>query len=322
MNQLNNGMKVSLEALSKDDEIAIEADLEIEKSHIAELFQAVNSIISKEEAPRVRLVITANFILSVSSRGSKKEEEYTVSRGSGVVVGKTMAPDEDGIVDILFPLQYVLSSTTDIVDIRHIAKHEAVHAHLHLMSVQPFQTVTRGEFAEARAVFLKLAGDLAEEYLAELMSVSRGEKKRWADKGSISDALSSMENTLLSKLAVIPEDSENYYGLLMTTTFNTFYILWKALAFLAVELVDDDISKPVLEELSGLRGWRDYVAPGWERYFEILRGIRSELEIDIDETDEIVKDLASHLQKWALQLGFDFHDTPDGHGWFQQVAAS
>lgn len=40
------------------------------------------------------------------------------------------------------------------------------------------------------------------------------------------------------------------------------------------------------------------------------------VEVDIAATDEVVREMALHLQTWADGLGFDFHDTSQG-GFFR-----
>lgn len=54
----------------------------------------------------------------------------------------------------------------------------------------------------------------------------------------------------------------------------------------------------------------------WDRYLELLGAIPMTGEVDIPDTDEVVREMAAHLQTWADELGFDFHDTPQG-GFFR-----
>jgi hypothetical protein len=320
MDNTDTNMQIVLESLTDDDQKIIQSDLEhYENSRFIKLLQAVSSALTPEDLLKTRVVITANFIGSVSSRQNKTEQEYTMTRGSGVVVGKTMPPDKDGIVDLLFPLQFLLSQgdDVDIEDIQHIGRHEAVHAHLYLLGTQPFDVYVREKFGEATQVFVKMASDLAEEYLAEQTSISEDPSKNWVDEKNISDALTTTEKALTTQLPAIPKDAEDYHYQLMVTTFNILYVLWKALAFLAAELRVGDVFKDVPKEIAELDTWDHYVAPSWNEYLQLLAKIPLSLDVDISQTDEVVKELAKHLQEWALQLGFDFHDTADGQGWFQ-----
>lgn len=40
------------------------------------------------------------------------------------------------------------------------------------------------------------------------------------------------------------------------------------------------------------------------------------VDVNIAATDRVVVQLAEHLQRWADDIGFDFHDTPQG-GFFR-----
>ena len=102
----------------------------------------------------------------------------------------------------------------------------------------------------------------------------------------------------------------------MLVTFNALHILWKTLAYLAAALRVKDGFRPVPSEIAALPGWRQHIEPWWDRYLELLDEIPMTVGVDIAATDEVVREMALHLQTWADELGFDFHDTPQG-GFFR-----
>jgi hypothetical protein len=102
----------------------------------------------------------------------------------------------------------------------------------------------------------------------------------------------------------------------MLITFNSLHILWKTLAYLAAALRHGDRIDEVPNKIAQLAEWNEYIEPWWNRYVELLLQVPMSLEVDIPATDEIVRELARHLQEWADDLGFDFHDTPQG-GFFR-----
>ncbi|TFH69435.1 hypothetical protein [Cellulomonas sp. HD19AZ1] len=69
-------------------------------------------------------------------------------------------------------------------------------------------------------------------------------------------------------------------------------------------------------EIAALPGWRQHIEPWWDRYLELLDEIPMTVDVDMAATDEVVREMALHLQTWADELGFDFHDTPRG-GFFR-----
>lgn len=74
---------------------------------------------------------------------------------------------------------------------------------------------------------------------------------------------------------------------------------------------------PVPVDIAGIPGWRQFVAPWWDRYIDLLGRIPMSIDVDIAATDEIVRELAEHLQTWAYETGFDFHDVEGGGAFFR-----
>ena len=304
-----------LENLSDEDQGNIQKDCQNpDTSRIAVAVQSILTMLPAEDLPKIRVVITANFVNSVSSRQSTGLE-FDMKRGSGVVAGKTMPPNKDGVVDIILPLQFVLLGNID--DVKHIGLHEAVHAHLHLLGTRPFDVHVREKFGSAMTQFVAMAGEQVEEHLAEQISSSSSSRKNWVDAASINSALAAFDNALTTQLPAIPQDAEDYFAQSMRVTFSAFHVLWKALAFLAAELRRNDTFEDVPDEVATLSSWKSSVEPYWTEYLKILSDVPMVMDVDIQKTDVVVKKLAEYLQQWSLGLGFDYHDTPDGQGFFQ-----
>lgn len=317
-----NSLQIVFEHVTEEYASIIQTDMkDVDESRFFKLVEAVKSILSSADLSKTRIVMTANFIQSVKSRQENPEQDYTLERGSGLVAGKTMRSNKDGVVDIIFHL-YLLApqEKSDIaaerdLHIEHVGRHEAVHAYLHHLGTEPFDVGRREEFGSAMHEFIAMASEQAEEHLAECIAIGDSQKENWANATSIKDALNALEDVLEAKLPMT--DSGIDYGKAMYTIFSAFHILWKALVFLAAELRIDDTFQELPDDIALLEAWEHYVAPWWSEYLRLLGKIRMSLNVDIQGTDEVVKELAQFLQKWAAELGYDFHDTPDGNGWFQ-----
>ncbi len=315
-------MQIVFEHVTEEHASIIQADMkDVDESRFFKLVKAVNSILSPAYLSKTRIVMTADFIQSVRSRQENPEQDYTLERGSGLVAGKTMQPNKDGIVDIIFHL-YLLTpqEKPDIaaerdLHIEHVGRHEAVHAYLHHLGTESFDVDRREEFGSAMREFIAMASEQAEEHLAEYIAIGDSQKENWANAKSIEDALNALEGVLEAELPMT--DSGIDYGKAMYMIFSAFHILWKALVFLAAELRKDDTFQELPDDIAQLENWKYYVAPWWNEYLRLLSRIPMSLDVDTQGTDEVVKDLAKFLQKWAAELGYDFHDTPDGNGWFQ-----
>lgn len=100
-------------------------------------------------------------------------------------------------------------------------------------------------------------------------------------------------------------------------TFGALHTLWISLAYLAASLWDGDDFDEAPGDIANLPGWRQFVAPWWDRYTGLLGHIPMSIDIDIAATDEVVRDLAEHLQIWSDEMGFDFHDVDGGGAFFR-----
>lgn len=306
-----------LENLSDEDYVSIQKDLQgMDDSRIIGIAISIIKTLAPEDLPKIRVVITANFVNSVSSRQSTGQE-FDIKRGSGVVAGKTMPPNKDGVVDIILPLQFVLLGNID--DVKHVGSHEAVHAHLNLLGTRPFDVHVREKFGPAMTQFMAMAGDQVEEHLAEQISSSSSSRKNWVDSDSIGSALAAFDDALTTQLPAIPQDAEDYFTQVILITFNTFSILWKKLAFLAAELRRNDTFDVVPDEIATLSSWKSLVEPYWTEYLKILSDVPMVMDVDIQKTDVVVKELAEHLQQWSLGLGFDYHDISDSQVFFKII---
>jgi hypothetical protein len=303
-----------LENLSEEDQVDIQKDCQdSDTSRIAAVVRSILATLPTGDSSKIQVVITANFTKSVSSRQSTGRM-FDMKRGSGVVAGKTMPPNKDGVVDILLPLQFVLLG--DIEDVKHIGIHEAVHAQLHLSGTQPFDVHVREKFGPAMTDFVAMAGEQIEEHLAEQISSSISARKNWTDPKDMSSALTAFDDALTTQLPAIPQDA-NYFAQGMHVTFSAYNVLWKALAFLAAELRTGDVFSDVPNTITALSLWKNSVEPYWAGYLNIIGEVPMTMDVDVQKTDMIVKRLAEYLQQWSMDQGFDYHDTPDGQGYFQ-----
>jgi len=321
-NEIENSLQIAFEHITDEHASIIQADMkDVDESRFFKLVEAVKSILSFVDLPKTRIVLTADFVQSVGSRQKNSEQAYTLNRGSGLVAGKTMRPDKDGVVDIIFHLYLLapqeksnIAAERDL-HIGHVGRHEAAHARLHHLGTEPFDVDRREEFGSAMRQFIAMASEQAEEHLAEYISIGDNMEQNWAKAESIENALIALEDVLEAKLPMIDDGID--YGKAMHTIFSAFHILWKALAFLAAELRKDDTFQELPDGIARLESWEHYVAPWWDGYLQLFGRIPMLLDVDIQATDEVVKDMAQLLQEWAAELGYDFHDTPDGNGWFQ-----
>lgn len=317
----DNSLQIAFENITDEYASIIKADMEdVDTSRFFKLVGAIKTVLSPAELSKTRIVMTADFIKSVEAR-QNTEHKYSIERGSGIVAGKTMQPDKNGIVDVIFHLYLLapqdnpdISADRDL-HIVHVGIHEAVHAHLHHLNTNPFDVDRREDFPYAMRQFIFMASEQAEEHLAEYTSIGNGHRQNWTNPEAVESALRALEDVLEAKLPMTHDSID--YSKAVHTIFGAFRIMWKALVFLAAELRDGDMFREIPNEVAKLEVWQYYIAPWWNEYLELLGKIPTSLDVDIQRTDRVVKDLAEYLQTWSAELGYDFHDTSNGDGWFQ-----
>lgn len=316
------------EYLTEDEMAAVRADLEARKGDavLPQLISAVGRALRAEDVSRTRIVFTGNLVQSVNAREDRTEHPYSTERGAGLVVGKTMPPDAEGVVDVLFPAYLALPRPEGEGDeevredlVRHLAGHEVVHATIHHLGTEPFDVYKREQLGDATLQFAAMASEQVEEHLAEYLANQVAISPVGGTAEGVRASFEALQKTLDAKLPAIPTDDPDYFRKAMTVSFEALHILWKSLAYLAAELRDGDAFSTVPAEIASLDEWRDHVAPWWEVYTTLLGRIPMSTDIDIPATDHVVRLIGVLLQRWALGLGFDFHDTANG-AWFRVTA--
>lgn len=312
------GISLTIEYYNQDIIDAISAD-EVSRggsSSFNQLLVAVRNSLRNEDLPKTRLVLTNDLVASVNDRENRTVKEFTVERGAGVVAAKTMPPNAEGLVDILLPIHWVLP-LVDSVDERdeymqHLVAHEAVHASLFHIGAEPFDLHHRKKFDYAMYNFISMASEQIEEHLAEYIGskVTKHKIKQTADQ--VNASINTWQETLSIKLPAISQTSPDYFERGMLTTFEALHILWKSLAYLAAALRTDDKFNQTPSEITDLPKWKEYIGPWWPHYLELLSKIPMTIEVDIPATDKVVYELALYLQRWADDIGFDFHDSEQG----------
>lgn len=149
------------------------------------------------------------------------------------------------------------------------------------------------------------------EYLAGLVVPPDG-----STVGDLDAAIAAWKETMEVSLPTLDPGEPDYFESGMRVTFEALHILWKVLAYLAAELRSGDSFAPPPADMAYSDGWKEYVGPWWAEYVRLLGLIPMSTAVDVPSTDLVVKQLATHLQAWAYDLGFDFHDTPQG-SWFR-----
>lgn len=319
-----NGLQFAIENLSEEGAQLLAAGIEAsgDGGALAQLIGAVTNALRPEDRAKTRLVITGDFVATVNARKDPAETPFTMERGAGVVAAKTMPPDADGLVDILIPIYWLLplEDAQETAEqsglIQHLAAHEAVHASIHHIGDEPFDLHHREEFAYASMNFISMASEQIEEHMAEYLGSQVTGREIEQSASNVKASIEAWQETLATELPAIPEDDPHYFQRGMLVTFNALHILWKTLAYLAAALRTEDSFRPVPSDIASLPGWRQHIAPWWDRYVELLGEIPMTVEVDIAATDEVVREMGLHLQTWADELGFDFHDTPQG-GFFR-----
>lgn len=317
-NKNGTGLSLVIEHLTQEaaDGLVADHSARKEKSSLLQLLLAIENALRQEDLLKTRLVITGDMVATVNAREDRSNKEFTIERGSGVVVAKTMPPNNDGIVDILMPIYWVLpleNSPHERDDyIQHVAAHEAVHASLFHIGDEPFDLHHREEFGYAMQNFLIMASEQAEEHLAEFIGSKVTGRQIEQTAAQVSSSIEAWQDAISIKLPAIPEDSPDYYQRGMIVTFESLHILWKSLAYLAAALRIENQFNATPPEIMALPSWKKYIDPWWSKYLELLGRIPMTVDVDIKDTDEVIRELALHLQRWANEIGFDFHDTKQG----------
>lgn len=318
------GLQLVLENLNQEAADLLVADVKSRGSDgaLAQLVGSVTAALREADLPKTRLVITGDLVATVNAREDRTNTPFTMERGAGIVAAKTMPPNADGLVDILVPVYWLLplenadEATERANMIQHVAAHEAVHASIHHNGDEPFDLHHREEFGHASMNFVSMASEQIEEHLAEYLGSQVTGREVAQSASNVEASIEAWQHTLETELPAIPEDDPDYFQRGMLVTFNALHILWKTLAYLAAALRTEDGFRPVPDEIAVLPAWGEHIAPWWDRYLELLGEIPMTVDVDIPATDEVVREMGLHLQTWADELGFDFHDTPQG-GFFR-----
>lgn len=318
------GIQIVVENLSDEGARLLAASIESsgDGGALALLIGAVTEALRPEDRAKTRLVITGDLVATVNSREDRTSAPFTLERGAGMVAAKTMPPDADGFVDILIPVLWLLpgqdaeETAEQSQRIRHLAAHEAVHASIFHIGDEPFDLHHREEFGYAAMNFISMASEQIEEHLAEYLGSQITGHEVEQSASNVEASIEAWQNTLATELPAIPRSDPDYFQRGMLVTFNALHILWKTLAYLAAALRAEDGFRAVPSDIAALPGWGEAIEPWWDRYLELLKEIPMTVEVNIAATDEVVREMAVHLQTWADELGFDFHDTPQG-GFFR-----
>lgn len=321
-----SGFALVLEYFTQEiaDAVVADQDVRASGSDLSQLASAVIGALRSDDLPKTRLVLTADLVASVNAREDRTNNPFTMERGAGTVAAKTMPPDVNGTVDILVPVWWVLPVDGESEDeaaergayLQHVAAHEAIHASLFHIGGDPFDLHRREGLPYAMANFVSMASEQAEEHLAEFLGAQTTGRRVVQNAEQVDASMRAWQDTLATRLPAVDPNDPDYFQRGMLITFEALHIFWKALAYLAAALRTDDGFEPVPAEVVALPAWQQYVATWWPRYIELLHEIPMTVELDISAMDEVIRELARHLQTWADDIGFDFHDTAEG-GYFR-----
>lgn len=313
--------QIALEYFSDEGVQLVEVAATNQDSALVSLVGGFCSVVPEPYRPSTRIVFTGDFAQSVNQRiEGDAERQFTRERGSGIVAGKTMDKQSDGTVDVLFPHDLVLLDPDDQLRamLRHLDAHEAVHATVNHIGAAPFLVHRREAFGPAFAQFASMAGEQANEHLAEYLAnqVSRGITGTQSTDDQVRATFVAWQETLVTKLPALEKLDSDYFQKGMWISLEALHILWKTLAYLAAEVRDGDTFGEVPDDIRSLNEWKRDVEPWWNGYVSLLAEIPMRVEQDVATTDDVVRRLGLYLQAWALSIGFDHHDTDEG-GWFQ-----
>lgn len=310
-----------LESLSEEGVDLVRANLSKlgSQSLIVQAMAAVSDGTRATDVPLTRFVISGDMTASVNLREDRSGQAFSRNRGSGLVVGKTMPPNRDGIVDILVPAELLLREPSGELQetVLHIAAHEAVHATMFHRGTDLLRPHLRAKYGDALRQFVAMAGYQAEEHLAEYLARSYKNTSIRPSAQQVRDAFEAWNHTLASELPQVVKDAD-YFEKCMLITLNALHVFWKVLSYLAAELREGDSFKEVPQDIAALDGWKTEVAPWWEDYVELLAQIPMNPELETAIIDPIIEQIAELLQGWALGIGVDHHDTEQGP-WFQMT---
>lgn len=322
--QERGGLHLTLEYIDEQQKDAVVSDLEHRpgEAPLIRTFVAVRDAIDPAHHPKTRVVFSGDFIQSVQDRDDSGRE-YIVERGAGMVAAKTMPPNDEGFVDVLIPIFWVLPLEDAEEEagrpqlIAHVAAHEAVHASIHHLDADPFDVYKRRDLRYATLQYTAMAGEQAEEYLAECLSSLVVPSSPQATAEQVTASFEAFEKSLNEKLPAVDKADPESFQKGMEITFEALHIFWKALAYMAAELRHEDGTFALVpQEVTDLAVWKGSVASWWGEYTALLGRIPMSVDPNIAVVEQTVVELAALLQRWAYGLGFDFHDEGDG-GYFR-----
>ncbi|QWT23900.1 hypothetical protein KPL76_00105 [Subtercola sp. PAMC28395] len=325
----DQGSALVFENLSQEelDDILADYRTREDKSSLAQLVQSVKAALRPEDLAKTRLVLAGDLVAAVNAREDRPGNAYTMERGGGIVAAKTMPPNADGVVDILVPIYWLLSTedrgAREERDryIQHVAAHEAVHASIFHDGKDAFDVHRRRDYGNAMVQFVSMAAHQVEEHLAEYLANRTELTPAIMTVEQLSASFRAWDQIIEEELPAVSRTDPNYFQKCMMMTLTALHDLWKVLSYYAAELRDDDDSfSHVPAEIADLSFWREEVARWWGEYTALLAQIPMSIPVDVSATDQVVDKIARLLQRWAMEIGVDHHDIPQGP-WFQMTRA-
>lgn len=261
------------------------------------------------EPGKVRLIIAGDFVESVRKRTDEgpASDSFDLSRGSGMVAGKTMWQD-DGTIDVLLPWWFFNVELDDehASTAAHLAVRTATHEAQHVAMRQNTQGyVHPDEQAWRDRNFTSAADSILDEYRAEVGAVAlfEDEESPWSPT-AILDALS-------LSLAAVVADYQAHLDVerLAFEVGEACVVAWKALAYVAAVDVHAPNRSPITPEVENDPLWRRLASESWPSFRAALQDSPSGLEVmSAAEIEAKVNHLARVLNDWLTDLGFTWTD--------------
>lgn len=264
-----------------------------------------------------QLVIAGDFVASVRDRlpVGPYRDHYDTTRGDGFVGGKTLTLP-DGHIDVVMPAGIFVPVEDDdeaareriLIAIRTVS-HEAQHVAMG-QAGEAEVTEFENEPGWARRNFLVAADQVIGEYRAEAaIDLALRSALAWEPV----DILRRVRNDL-RRVALVDYQEHLDVRRLSQEAGQQAHTAWKLLAYVAASLRNDDGTFEDLPgDVLGNPRWDEMAGAHWARYIEILGKVPpGSVRIGRAELELYIADLATLLQEWLVDFGFEWTDNEEG----------
>lgn len=263
----------------------------------------------------VRVVATGNFVEAVAE--ATEDPSYTADRGGGVAAARTVTGPGGSVVIV----NYDEVSSRSLAGIQRLLAHEAGHVRIDARGTEETSGNRDSDEADWQSWLKGLGAQAIVEFRIERRLAELGYPAAESTAAHHVDHSLQITNVEVVSAVIDPASADPAH--LQDALLRTMNHATKLLAYIAAPLA---CGQPGLtpSQLSawGQEHWADYIAPTWQRRFDLYASIPSAVEpVAVEEWQVILRKASVLEQRLLRDFGFAFATLPGGrHGFFRKAS--